>query len=80
VVDEPKPIVCIGSSRRDLKTFPKQVRSDVGQALYTAQLGETDPASNPLKGFGGARVMEIIDRYATNTYRIVLYTQCNFPM
>ena len=73
MADEPKPIVWIGSSRRDLKTFPKQARSDIGQALYTAQMGETDPAAKPLKGFGGARVMEIIDRYDTNTYRAVLH-------
>jgi len=75
MADELKPIVWIGSSRRDLKTFPKQVRSDIGQALYTAQMGETDPAAKPLKGFGGARVMEIIDRYDTNTYRAVYTVQ-----
>ena len=69
MADEPKPIVWIGSSRRDLKSFPKPVRSDIGQALYTAQMGETDPAAKPLKGFGGASVMEIIDRHDTNTYR-----------
>jgi phage-related protein len=75
MANEPKPIVWIGSSRRDLKTFPKQVRSDIGQALYAAQMGETDPAAKPLKGFGGARVMEIIDRYDTNTYRAVYTAQ-----
>ena len=59
----------MGSSREDLKSFPEQVRRDIGQALYTAQQGETDPAAKPLKGFGGARVMEIVDRHDTNTYR-----------
>ncbi len=73
--DNPKPIVWIGTSRRDLKTFPKQVRSDIGQALYSAQLGETDPATKPLKGLGGASVMEIVDRYDTNTYRAVYTVQ-----
>lgn len=75
MADELKPIVWIGSSRRDLKAFPKQVRSDIGQALYTAQMGETDPAAKPLKGFGGASVMEIIDRHDTNTYRAVYTVQ-----
>lgn len=55
--------------------FPKRVRSDIGQALYTAQMGETDPAAKPLKGFGGASVMEIIDRHDTNTYRAVYTVQ-----
>lgn len=71
MAEEPKPIVWVGSSRRDLKSFPQRVRSDIGQALYAAQLGETDPAAKPLKGFGGAAVMEIVDRYDTNTYRAV---------
>jgi phage-related protein len=47
----------------------------MGQALYTAQQGETDPAAKPLKGFGGARVMEIVDRHATNAYRAVYTVQ-----
>jgi phage-related protein len=77
MADEPKPIVWIGSSRRDLRAFPKQVRSAIGQALYAAQMGETDPAAKPLKGFGGASVMEIIDRYDTTP--IAPYTPCNLP-
>src|SRR6266540_766020 len=75
MLDEPKPVVWVGSSRRDLRAFPKRVRSDIGQALYTAQMGETDPAAKPLKGFGGASVMEIIDRHDTNTYRAVYTVQ-----
>ena len=66
-----KPILWMGSSREDLRSFPEQVRRDIGQALYTAQRGETDPAAKPLKGFGGANVMEIVDRHDTNTYRAV---------
>lgn len=37
------------------EAFPKRVRSDIGQALYAAQMGETDPAAKPLKGLA-ARV------------------------
>jgi phage-related protein len=66
-----KPIVWIGSSRRDLREMPQQVRRDIGQALYTAQQGMTDPAAKPFKGFGGARVMEIVERYRTDAYRAV---------
>jgi phage-related protein len=69
--DALKPVIWIGSSRRDLRGMPQQVRSDVGQALYTAQQGMTDPAAKPLKGFGGARVMEIVERYRTDAYRAV---------
>ncbi len=51
--------------------MPPQVRKDVGQALYTAQQGETDPAAKPLKGFGGTRVMEIVERHRTDAFRAV---------
>jgi phage-related protein len=70
-----KPVVWIGSSRDDLRAMPQQVRRDIGQALYTAQQGETDPSAKPLKGFGGAGVMEIIERYRTDAYRTVYTAQ-----
>jgi phage-related protein len=66
-----KLVIWIGSSRRDLREMPQQVRRDIGQALYAAQQGVTDPAAKPLKGFGGARVMEIVERYRTDAYRAV---------
>ena len=65
----------MGSSREDLRGFPEQVRRDIGQALYAAQQGETDPAAKPLKGFGGTKVMEIVDRHDTDTYRAVYTVQ-----
>jgi phage-related protein len=51
--------------------MPEEIRRDIGQALYAAQIGIRDPAAKPLKGFGGARVMEIIERYRTDAYRAV---------
>ncbi len=70
-----RPITWLGSSRADLKRFPQQVRRDLGNALYAAQRGEVDPAAKPLRGFGGVRVMEIVDRHDTNTYRAVYTAQ-----
>jgi phage-related protein len=52
-----------------------QVRWDIGQALYTAQQGATDPSAMPLKGFDGARVMEIVERDRSGTYRGVYTAQ-----
>lgn len=72
---EIRPVIWIGSSLRDLRAMPDQVRRDIGQALYTAQQGETDPAAKPLKGFGGARVMEIVERDASGAYRAVYMVQ-----
>ena len=36
------------------------------QALYAAQKGEMDPAANPLKGFAGTGVLEIVTDYRGN--------------
>jgi phage-related protein len=66
-----RPIVWIASSRRDLRGFPRGVRRDIGLALYAAQQGETDPAAKPLKGFGGASVVEIVVDHKTDTWRAV---------
>jgi phage-related protein len=34
-------------------------------------MGETDPAAKPLRGFGGAKVMEIVHRHEGGAYRAV---------
>ena len=71
MTDTIRPVIWIGSSLRDLRGLPQEVRRDIGQALYTAQQGATDPAAKPLKGFGGTRVMEIVERDRSGAYRAV---------
>jgi phage-related protein len=61
----------VGSSREDLKAFPEEVRQDIGYALFEAQRGQKPAAAKPLQGFGGAGVLEIIERYDGETYRAV---------
>jgi phage-related protein len=61
----------IGSSRKDVRSFPQRVRFDIGQALFAAQSGETDPTAKPLRGFGGRSVMEIVAPHAGDTWRAV---------
>ncbi|HEY2546792.1 MAG TPA: type II toxin-antitoxin system RelE/ParE family toxin [Candidatus Acidoferrum sp.] len=67
----PKPVRWVGTSLRDLRSFPRSVRSDIGQALFAAQQGNTDPAAKPLRGFGGASVMEIVATQQGNAWRAV---------
>jgi phage-related protein len=69
--EELKPVRWVGSSQRDLRSFPQTVRSAVGHAVYAAQKGETDPAAKPLKGFGGRSVMEIVADHRGDTWRTV---------
>src|SRR6266702_3059676 len=66
-----RPVMWIGSSRRDLRSFPRAVRRDLRQALYTAQQGQTDPSAKPLRGFGGGSVLEIVTGQAGGTWRAV---------
>jgi phage-related protein len=67
----PRLVAWIGSSRRDLRAFPRAVRRDVGQALFAAQQGETDPSAKPLRGFGGGSVLEIVAEHRGDTWRAV---------
>jgi len=66
-----RPVVWVGSSRRYLRSFPREVRRNIGQALYVAQQGETDPSAKPLRGFGGWSVAEIVADYEGDTWRTV---------
>jgi phage-related protein len=66
-----RPIVWVGSSRRDLRAFPREVRRDIGQSLYAAQQGETDPSAKPLKGFTGGSVVEVVAQHRGDTWRAV---------
>jgi len=66
-----KSLLWVGSSKKDLKAFPVEVRSAMGFALYQAQLGLKPSSAKPLAGFGGASVLEIVDDFQTNTYRAV---------
>jgi phage-related protein len=53
------------------KVLPSRGSLNVGYALYAAQNGDIDPAAKPMKGFGGASVMEIIAPFAGDTWRAV---------
>lgn len=72
-----KEIVWVGSSKKDLKQFSDDVQDEMGFGLYEAQLGRMPKEGKPLKGFGGAGVIEIIALDDAGTYRTV-YT-VNMP-
>jgi len=68
---QPRSLVWIASSRRDMRALPKKVRRTFGVALFAVQTGETPPIAKPLRGFGGAGVLELIEGDADGTYRAV---------
>ncbi|MDP3995044.1 MAG: type II toxin-antitoxin system RelE/ParE family toxin [bacterium] len=69
-----KNLIWLGSTRKDLKEFPKEVQSHVGYALFRAQQGRTHQDAKLMKGFK-AHVWEITSRHSGNTYRTAYYTK-----
>ncbi len=66
-----RPIRWVGSSKEDLSLFPTEVKRRVGGALWDAQMGLKAPFAKPLKGFGGASVLEVVDDFDGDTFRAV---------
>ncbi len=70
-----KPLFWIGSSLKDLRGFPEEVKDEMGFALYQAQRGLMHRSAKPLRRFRGANVLEIVDDFQTDTYRAVYTVQ-----
>lgn len=69
--DQPKPVRWVGNSKENLSGFPEEVRRRVGGTLWEAQIGRKAPYAKPLKGFGNAGVLEIVDDFDGDTFRAV---------
>jgi phage-related protein len=67
----PKPLVWMGSSRKDLRKLPPTVIDVFGYALYLAQAGGRHPDTKVLRGFGDASVLEVVVSASASTYRAV---------
>jgi phage-related protein len=66
-----RPLRWIGSSRKDLLAMPEEVQQVFGFALFNAQIGFLHPSAKPLKGFGSAGILEIVEDWRGNAYRAV---------
>jgi phage-related protein len=66
-----KPLYWVGSSKRDLLSLPEPVVDFFGYALYLAQDGRKHEQAKPLKGFGSAGVLEVVEDWDRSTYRAV---------
>jgi len=66
-----KPVRFVGGSQSDLQRFPKKVTLVVGTALTAAQPGGKHKDAKPMKGFGGASVVENVDDFDGDTFRAV---------
>jgi phage-related protein len=66
-----RPILFLGSSQKDLKKLPSDVRDVFAFGLDLASRGETPADAKILKGFGGASVLELKEDHKSDTYRAV---------
>lgn len=65
-----KPLYWVGSSLKDLREFPLEVRTSVGFALSAAQFGGKHPSAKPWKGEGPG-MMEVVTNHDGDTFRAV---------
>ena len=66
-----KPVEWVGSSYREFISFPAPIQQEMGYALYLAQTGRMHVSAKPLKGFGSAGVVELVEDDQHGTYRAV---------
>ena len=69
--NHPKPLLWVGSAKKDLQAMPAEVQDSFGYALHLAQTGGKHMQAKPLKGFGSAGVLEVVENEAGSTYRAV---------
>ena len=66
-----KPLFWMGTTLRDLRASPEAVKDAMGYALELVQKGEKPLKAKPLKGFGGASVLEIVEDNEGEAWRAV---------
>ena len=69
--DNPRPLLWVASSKRDLMDMPDKVIEDFGYGLYESQIGFHPSIGKVLKGFGGVKVIELKLDHKDGTFRVV---------
>ncbi|NKI68846.1 addiction module toxin RelE [Collimonas pratensis] len=71
-----RPLRWVGSAKKDLGEMPVEVQAAFGYALHLVQIGSKHDQAKPLKGFGGAGVLEIVEDCQGDTYRAIYTVRC----
>jgi predicted XRE-type DNA-binding protein len=66
-----KRLLWLGSSKKDLRAMPDDVQDTFGYALHLAQVEKKHEQTKPLKGFGSAGVLEVVEDSGGGTFRAV---------
>lgn len=65
----------IGSSKKDLSKLPQDIMEAFILGLRLAQAGKKHSNGKPLQGFGGAYIIELVEKNESGTYRAVYTTK-----
>lgn len=66
-----KKLFWVGSTKKDLRAMPSDVQDTFGYALHQAQTGNKHEQTKPLKGFGSAGILEVVEDASGGTFRAV---------
>jgi phage-related protein len=66
-----KPVLWIGSSKKNLRDMPDDVQSEVGHSLREIQKGKDPGNTKPLKHLGVSGISEIVVDDRAGTFRAV---------
>jgi phage-related protein len=69
-----RPVIWLGSSKKNIRDFPKDAQKLLGDELQLIQFGGTPKDVKPFKGIGSG-VLEIALGYASDAYRVVVAVQ-----
>ena len=65
-----RPLHWVGSARKDLLAFPRDVIAEMGYRLGLVQFGGMPPSAKPWKGEGPG-VFELVEEERGDAYRVV---------
>ncbi|WP_409409343.1 type II toxin-antitoxin system RelE/ParE family toxin [Acidithiobacillus ferriphilus] len=71
MVSSQRHLLWVASAKKDLMDMPEDVRDTFGYALHLAQIGGKHAQAKPMKGFGSADVVEIVEDSKGDTFRAV---------
>jgi|SRR4051812_36722991 phage-related protein len=66
-----RPLLWVGSAKKDLAAMPDSVQDIFGYALHLAQHGRKHSQSKALSGFGDAGILEVVEHHQGGAYRAV---------
>jgi len=70
-----RKIEFLGGTKDTLRSFPKEVKEEMGFALHAEQKGITALDVVPLTGYGSSKVRQIVSNFKRDTYRLIYSIQ-----